>query len=204
MSTPARGLAVAIRAGVAALLAAMLALHGLQASAQTHEESPLWGKPEFDNPDDIEDPAAWKEILGNLPPYPQDADLVEINLPTRGDRYKTLIDGKNLQVGKDAVVRYTVVIRSSRGVDNVIAEGIRCTTREYRQYAYGNSKGSFEPTPKRPWRFIGQPTGPLAYRLALSEDYACKYDRNPYSKATILKRIAGESDPAREFISDPF
>ena len=164
----------------------------------------MWGKPVFDRPEDIDDPEAWKEIMANLPPYPRDSDLVEINIPSRGDRFATFIDSSNLLVGEeDRVVRYTVVIRSSSGVDNVLAEGIRCATREYREYAYGAS-GKFEPTLDRPWRLIGQPTGPFAYRLALSEDYACKYDRNPYSKQTILKRIGGQTDAASDFLSDPY
>lgn len=194
------------RSGVlAGVLLAGLSVCSLPLQAQTHEESPMWGKPQFDNPDDIEDPAAWKEVVAKLPPYPKEADLVEINLPSHGDRFTTYIDGRNLQVGKkDAVVRYTVVIRSPRGVDNVIAEGIRCGTREYREYANGTGS-KFEPAVDRPWRPIGQPTGPFAYRLALSDDWACKYDRNPYPKDTILKRIAGQSDTgASGFLTDDY
>ena len=189
------------------LLSALIAvwsLQGLVVSAQTHEESPMWGKPEFDRPEDTDDPATWKEIMENLPPYPKDADLVEINIPSRGDRFATFIDSRNLQVSeKDRVVRYTVVIRSASGVDNVLAEGIRCATREYREYAYGTGS-AFEPALDRPWRLIGQPSGSFAYRLALSEDYACRYDRNPYSKEDILKHIGGQSDPASDFLSNPY
>jgi len=196
------------RGGAARLIvvtiAAALAAHPVISAAQTHEDSPLWGKPEFDNPDDIEDPAVWKEILASLPAYPEDSDLVSLNLPSRGDRYATYIDGKTLEVGEDSVVRYTVVIRSSSGVDNVIVEGIRCTTREYREYAYGTSGNELEPVVGRGWRMIGQPSGAFAYRLVLSERYACKYDRNPYTKETILKRIAGQSDPSEDFLNSPF
>lgn len=194
-----------MRSGIrlGALLAG-LAVCSQPVLAQTHEDSPLWGKPQFDRPEDIEDPEAWKEIMANLPPYPRESDLVEINLPSRGDRFTTFIDGKNLQVGeKDRVVRYTVLIRSPRGVDNVIAEGIRCGTREYRQYATGTGS-AFEPTVDRPWRPIGQPSGPFAYRLALSDDWACKYDRNPYSRENILKNIAGQSNPASDFLIDDY
>jgi len=193
------------RSGIlAGLLLAGLSVCSLPLHAQSHEDSPMWGKPLFDNPDDIEDPEEWKEIIANLPPYPQEADLVEINLPSRGDRFATFIDSKNLLIGeKDFVVHYTVVIRSSTGVSNVIAEGIRCATREYREYATGTGD-SFEPTSNRPWRLISQSSGPFAYRHALSEDWACKYDRNPYPKEVILKRIAGQSDPLRDFLVDDF
>jgi len=185
-------------------LLAGLSVCSLPLHAQTHEDSPMWGKPQFDNPDDIEDPEAWKESAANLPPYPQEADLVEINLPSRGDRFATFIDGRNLQVGeKDRVVRYTVVIRSQRGVSNVIAEGIRCGSREYREYGTGTGS-AFEPSVDRPWRPIGERGGPFAYRRALSEDWACKYDRNPYSKEDILKNIAGQSSPINDFLVDDY
>ena len=192
-------------AGLAALIGlAGMALVSLPLHAQSHEDSPMWGKPLFDNPDDIEDPEAWQEQLANLPPYPEEQDLVEINLPSRGARFTTFIDSKNLLIGeKDYVVRYTVLIRSPRGVDNVIAEGILCATREYREYAVGTGD-SFEPTPNRPWRMISSSGGPFAYRYALSEDWACRYDRNPYPKEVILKRIAGQSDPLRDFLVDDF
>lgn len=183
---------------------ALLALQPAALLAQTHEESPMWGEPLFDNPDDIEDPEEWKEGKVTLPPYPKDSDLVELNLPSHGDSYTTYIDGATLMVGKDSVVRYVVVIRSSRGVDNVLVEGIRCGTREYREYAYGASGDSFEPVGDRPWRQIGQPSGAFSYRLALSEEYACRYDRNPYPKETILKLIAGQTEPGREFLTDPY
>ena len=195
---------MAARTGLLIAALAALSVCSLPLYAQTHEDSPLWGKPQFDNPDDTEDPEAWKEYAAKLPPYPQEADLVAINLPTRGDDFVTFIDGRNLLVGeKDRVVRYTVLIRSPRGVDNVIAEGIRCDTREYREYATGTGSG-FQRSVDRPWRPIGQPSGAFAYRLAMSEDWACKYDRNPYPKETILKRLAGQSDSARSFLVDDY
>ncbi len=171
--------------------------------AQTHEESPMWGKPVFDNPDDIEDPEPWKEGKITLPPYPEDGDLVEINIPSRGDSFDTYIDGKTLIVGEDRVVRYTVVLRSRSGTDNILVEGLRCDAREYRSYATGGN-GRLEPTTERPWRAIGQPGGAFAYRLAMSETFACQYDRNPYPKETILKRISGQRGGANDFLRDPY
>lgn len=172
------------------------------ALGQSHEDTPFYGKPLFDDPDDIEDPAPWKERAANLPPYPEDGDLIEIEIPSRSDSFEAFIDGENLQIGEDGVVRYTVVLRSRRGTENVMVEGIRCSTREYRSYAVGVSDGKLEPTPERPWRLIGRPTGAMSYRLAMSETYACQYNRLPFPKETIVKRFAGEQGGLTGFLDD--
>lgn len=186
----------------ALLLASAFLVNSSPLSAQTHESSPMWGKPQFDDPDDIEDPEPWKESEVVLPPYPKEGDLVELNIPSRGDSFAAFIDSESLQVGDDGVVRYVVVLRSPRGVDNVIAEGLRCATREYREYGYGSGE-KLQAVGSRPWRLVGQPTGALAYRLELSETYACQYDRNPFDKDTILKRIAGQGG-GQDFLDDRF
>ena len=177
-------------------------VHTLPVMAQTHEDTPLWGKPQFDDPDDMEDPEPWEEGAVTLPEYPQDGDLVEMTTPNRGNRFTTYLDGKTLQVGDDGVVRYVVVIRSDRGVDNVIAEGLRCATREYREYGYGTGD-KLEPV-DRPWRVIMATPGPFGYRMAMSDDFACQYSRLPYDRDTIVKRIRWQSNvgDGNDFLDD--
>jgi len=50
----------------------------------------------------------------------------------RGSRRPSYIDSKSLSVGTDGVVRYSVVIVSGSGARNVLFEGLRCATREFR------------------------------------------------------------------------
>ena len=177
-------------------------LHSLPVMAQSHEDTPLWGKPQFDDPNDMEDPEPWKEGAVTLPAYPQDGDLVEMTIPSRGNRFTTYIDAKTLQVGEDGVVRYVVVIRSDRGVDNVVAEGLRCETREYREYGYGTGD-KFEAVDRK-WRVIMATPGPFGYRMAMSDDFACQYSRRPYDRDTILKRIKWQSNVGggNDFLDD--
>ena len=49
--------------------------------------------------------------------------------------FKFFVDPQSLSVGADGVVRYTLVARSSSGVENVSYEGIRCNNFSYRIYA---------------------------------------------------------------------
>jgi hypothetical protein len=172
---------------LSALCCALSMMLSLPVLAQSHEDTPMWGKPQFDDPADIEEPEPWTEGEVTLPEYPQDGDLVKMTIASRGNRFTTYIDAKTLQIGEDGVVRYVVVIRSDRGVDNVLAEGLRGGTREYREYGYGTNN-KFEPV-DRPWRMIRATPGPFGYRVAMSDDFACQYSRRPYDRDTLLQRI---------------
>ena len=79
----------------------------------------------------------WKELDLKLPAYPGDKGLIELQVQGT-NRFRFYIDPESLAVGPDGVVRYTLVARSPSGVANVSYEGIRCYTREYKTFAFGN------------------------------------------------------------------
>jgi hypothetical protein len=87
-------------------------------------------------------------------------------------------------------------------VDNVMVGVIRCSTREYRAYAYGIN-GKFEATGERPWRPIDYPTGGFAYQLAMSEDYACQYSHSSFAKKEIIKRMRWQGVEHKDFSGKP-
>ena len=95
----------------------------------------------------------WKEQQIALPPYPSADELVDINLSLKDSPFTVLIDPASVSVGKDRVVRYTVVLRSSTGAENVAYEGIRCSNRMVQRYAYG-SGGQFYPARNPGWRYV--------------------------------------------------
>lgn len=102
-------------------------------------------------PSSVRPGTPWQESNTALPPWPQDADLVELvpDGPDAGLRY--FIDTRNLQVGSDDVVRFTLVAEGSSGTRNLSVEGIRCTPRgTYKTYAYGAGEG-FVPTASDEW-----------------------------------------------------
>jgi hypothetical protein len=113
----------------------------------------------------------WKEQAVVIPSYPRAEDLIEVDLSLYEFPYALFIDSKSLSVGKDGVVRYTVVLRSANGVENVSYEGIRCRHSKVQRYAYG-SGGEFRPVRNREWRFIRK-DGQDRFRTELVNDYFC-------------------------------
>jgi hypothetical protein len=83
----------------------------------------------------------WREIEASLPAYPRPDNLVafEVSAATRNRHF---LDMASLSVGEDGVVRYTVVVRTEGGAENVSFEGMRCDTGERKLYAFGRSTGS--------------------------------------------------------------
>lgn len=77
-----------------------------------------------------------------LPAYPLASRLVEFEKGS-GGAFRLFIDPATLSVGKDGVVRYVLVARSSSGAENVTYEALRCDTAEFRFYAFGRPDGTW-------------------------------------------------------------
>jgi len=130
----------------------------------------LDGEEEFDRGKD--DPGSgWQEDTVVMPPYPPADDLIEVDLALPDFPFTLLIDRNSLSVGKDRVIRYTAVLRSRDGVENVSYEGIRCKHSQVQRYAYG-SGGRFRPVRNRDWRFIRK-DGQDRFRTELVDHYFC-------------------------------
>ncbi len=105
-----------------------------------------WNRPFIDEagapmPSSVEDKdRRWKEGATNLPPWPNDRDLVEFSVDDPEPRLRYYIDGKHLSIGADGAVRYTLIVESRSGVRNLSFEGLRCTpSGVFKVYAYGNN-----------------------------------------------------------------
>lgn len=146
---------------------------------------------EYKENEGVED-FVWKEGSSNLPDYPENKDLLEVFGSAEFQNYLYLIDGKQLQVGEDGVVRYTIVIRSPSGADNVMYEGLRCTTGEVKQYAYGTTnmdgKKTFFPRHKPVWKPISS-VGVTGYTNSLRANYFCSFEDFPLTQHEILQNI---------------
>jgi hypothetical protein len=113
----------------------------------------------------------WKEQGLVLPPYPGDDALISIEVGRPDYPYMVFVDDASLSVGKDRVVRYTVVLRSKTGVDNVSFEGILCNQLQYKRYAYG-ANGRFHTLPVKDWAYIRSRYQDI-YRAVLAEEFFC-------------------------------
>ncbi len=142
-----------------------------------------WGEFEFE----FEQDKPWVEIAAHLPTYPAAANLIpfEVSSATRNRHF---IDAASISVGKDSVIRYTVVIEAAGGARNVVFEGLRCATGERRLYAYGHPDGSWSKARNAGWEPI-RVHSLLSYRKALFEDYFCPDGIAVYSAEQAVKRL---------------
>ncbi len=140
----------------------------------------------------FEEGEPWKEIEAKIPPYPEDGDLMELQLDDPNKRFTYYMDEESLSVSEnDYVVRYTMVIESKTGTRNIFYEGIRCNTEEYKTYAFGMGKGGngkFRPSKKPEWKNISS-SGYKKLRMDLLEFYLCDPRKLPRKKNEIVTRI---------------
>ena len=134
-----------------------------------------------------------REDKVELPAYPQDGDLIEFFPGPRGS-HRYFIDGRTLSMGKDGVVRYAVVIKTSGGATNVAYEGIRCSSGERRVYALGDRGNKWVETKRSDWEPIR--TGYVnEYRKILYSDYFCpERDVLPDRETALRALRSGRSE----------
>lgn len=80
----------------------------------------------------------WQEVEAQLPNYPKSEGLIPLHV-SNTTRHQHYIDPDSLSSGEDGVVRYTVVIRTAGGAQNVSFEGLRCVSGERKLYAFGHA-----------------------------------------------------------------
>lgn len=113
----------------------------------------------------------WREAGIRVPAYPKQADLIEFFV-SAASSFKFFIDRASLSVGKDGVVRYTLVARSPSGAENVSYEGIRCGAGIYKVYAHGRADGTWSERPGE-WRPI-EPKSVQRWHNELRREYFCR------------------------------
>lgn len=113
----------------------------------------------------------WAEGEVPLPPYPEAQNLYSFYVSASATS-RFFIDTQNLGIGKDGVVRYTLVIVSPSGVKNVSYEGMRCETRQKRTYALGRSNNEWSKARGAIWTPIRNETT-NRYHAALFLDFFC-------------------------------
>lgn len=126
----------------------------------------------------------WQESEAIPPPYPKEQNLLPVSLGVT-DTLKIFIDRASLSRGTDRVARFTLVVQSPSGARSVFYEGIRCETREYKNYALGSSDEVFVPVKNAQWRRIPQPEF-NAFRYHLYRNIVC----GAHSSARTPEEIA--------------
>lgn len=150
-----------MRLSLPALLAFVLAGAALPAAGQ-------WAEWDYDLD---QGKKSWKELEAKIPPYPQDKNLVLLDVG-RAQGHRFYVDGASISRGEDGVMRYTTVVKAAGGASNVTFEGMRCETREHKLYALGRTDGSWVRARDPKWsRVVHSESAP--HHGTLFRDYFC-------------------------------
>ncbi|MFT5174528.1 MAG: hypothetical protein ACI8W7_002715 [Gammaproteobacteria bacterium] len=122
----------------------------------------------YKGPDEPE----WKETTFALPPLPRAEDLRSIDAFEANKNYDYLLDRASISGGSDGVMRYSVVVRSPSGKQNIFHEGIRCLTTEARTLAYASTTGVFVRSTSSAWKTAAD-SGVRGYQSYLAHVIMC-------------------------------
>lgn len=141
----------------------------------------------------------WQEEKIALPAKPDTAKLMPFEVSV-ANANRFFIDPASIAVGKDGVVRFSIVIESSGGARTVNYEGLRCETRERKLYAFGQADGSWSENKGSGWIPVLKQEHKMhnGYPAVLTDEYFC-VDRVPVaSQAVAVKRL--ETGPAEKVL----
>ena len=130
--------------------------------------------------------AGWKELKPALPAYPKADNLVEVQISALSP-HRYYVDASSVELGRDKVMRYTTVVKTSGGATNVTYEGIRCETRERKIYALGHADGTWAEPRDPAWRRIER-HHPAVY-MTLWRDYFCASRTMPTKPQVAVNAI---------------
>jgi hypothetical protein len=131
----------------------------------------------------------WEEIAVQLPATPSNENLIPFYVsPTATQQFS--IDEKSLSVGKDGVVRFTMVATSPSGARNVSYEGIRCETFERKSYAFARDDGTWARSRRDKWEPVVRNAANRQHGT-LATDFFCESKSISGDRETILKRLRG-------------
>ncbi|MBP6707813.1 MAG: CNP1-like family protein [Candidatus Accumulibacter sp.] len=112
-----------------------------------------------------------QEVEVPWPAFPQPENLTPFVVSATTEN-TFMIDGASLSVGGDRVVRYTLVIISSSGAQNVSYEAMNCLTGERRLYALGRADKTWSKARNDQWEKIRENTL-NRHHAALFSEYFC-------------------------------
>ena len=138
----------------------------------TQVQAQLLPEPHQYIPGNIEE-YEWEEQESNIPPYPKDENLLEFHVDSGDPRYRYYIDSDSVNINKsDGIVRYTLVLKLPGDHRSVSYEGMKCSSKEYKVYAFGGRNGEMKPTSRARWNPIRR-SGSNLYRRDLWDFYLC-------------------------------
>jgi hypothetical protein len=130
-----------------------------------------WARFEHDFEDESK---PWQEIQAQLPASAKPDRLHSFEV-SRLNRHRHYLDLASLSAGEDGVVRYTVLVRTEGGAENISYEGMRCETGERKIYAFGRPDGTWSRNKYARWDPI-ETRRETSYHRELFFHYFCTVD----------------------------
>ncbi len=137
---------------------------------------------------DDEDGVRWQEQEKPLPAYPLEAGLIEVKPDGARGSFQYRLDTESLSTHPDGIVTYTVIVQSDSGAQNVLFEGIRCSTKEYKTYGVGTAEQQLQPVKETSWRKIYN-KDPIRHRIELYTYYVCDANQSVLPPKRIIERL---------------
>jgi hypothetical protein len=135
-----------------------------------------------------EDPADWKET--EVPPPPAfDVGKLVVFEVSPNSQLVYGVDPASIRISpKDSLVRYVMVATSASGARNVMYEGIRCSTGEFKTYARYSSDGKWTNVSNPEWRSMFD-NMPSKHALRFARAGACDSAAPPPSVDVLVTRL---------------
>lgn len=135
------------------------------------------------------DKTIWQEGDTVFPDLPDESDLITFSGASAYPQYRYAIDGKTLSIGKDEIVRFTIVISSPQGSKNSYYQGLNCAKRNIKSYAYAASTSEkFIGYASPQWKGITN-RGSMGYSENLADFYFCNTLGIVMKKNQILSNL---------------
>ncbi len=129
----------------------------------------------------------WKE--GEVPPPPAfDAGKLLTFDVSAGSSLVYGVDPATLRIAQDGIVRYVMIASSASGARNVVYEGLRCSSGEYKTYARYTPEGVWRMVDKPEWRSMFG-NMPSRHALQLARAGACDNSAPASSVGEIVRRL---------------
>ena len=135
------------------------------------------------NPDAMD----WKE--GEVPPPPAfDVGKLLVFDVSTGSSLVYGVDPATLRIGNDGIVRYVMVATSRSGARNVLYEGIRCSSGEFKTYARYSAEGVWRSVDNPEWRSMFG-NMPSRHAVQFARTAACSNSAPTSSVEEIVRRL---------------
>jgi hypothetical protein len=136
----------------------------------------------------LEDPADWKEIETPPPPAFDVKKLITFEVSPNSQLVYG-VDPAALSISqKDGIVRYVMVASNASGARNVMYEGIRCSTGEFKTYARQSSDGKWTHVSNPEWRSLFE-NMPSKHALRFARAGACDSAAPATSVDVLVSRL---------------